>query len=87
MNNTNEPKRYAGGWLRDVLDPWQDMLYSCPHCGRETLGKDLEPGDLHETFFTRSCPACSNNVVLIELPHVTEMLAYLDNLPLKSSDD
>lgn len=86
-NNNSEPKLYAGGRLRDVLDPWQDMLYRCANCGRETLGKDLISGDLHETFFTRECPACGNNVVLIEIPHVTEMVANLENLPLETREE
>jgi hypothetical protein len=84
MKTNNEPKLYTGGSLRDVLDPWQDMLFRCAHCRQETPGKDLITGELHETFFTCECPACGNNVVLIELPHVTDMLANLDNLPLET---
>ena len=80
MNTNNELHRYTGGRLRDVLDPWQDLLYRCPHCGLETPGKDLAPGDLHDTFFSRDCPACGNSVVCIERPLVNDLLANIDNL-------
>ena len=81
MNTHNEPKRYAGGRLRDVLDPWREMLFRCENCGLESLGKDLDPGDLHQAFFTRECPDCAHNVVSIALPHVTEMLDNREYYP------
>jgi len=87
MNTHNKPKRYAGGRLRDVLDPWQDMLFRCGNCGLESLGKDLDPGDLHQSFFTRECPDCAHNVVSITLPHVAEMLGNLDDLPPETQEE
>ncbi len=80
MNTNAAQNRYTGGRLRDVLDPWQDLLCRCPHCGQETLGKDLHLGDVHETLFSRDCPACGNTVVTIERPLVNDMLANIDNL-------
>jgi hypothetical protein len=75
----------TGGRLRDVLDPWQDMRFLCPHCGRETPGKDLATGNMHDTFFSCDCPACGNNVVSIERPHVTELMNNIDNLPTETA--
>ena len=81
MNANNELNRYTGGRLRDVLDPWQDLLYRCPHCGQEAPGKDLAPGDVHDTLFAVDCPACGNTVATIERPLVNDLLANIDNLP------
>ncbi len=87
MNTNNEPKRYAGGRLRDVLDPWREMLFRCENCGLESLGKDLDPGDLHQSFFTKECPDCAHNVVSISLPHVTEMLGDLGDLTPETREE
>ena len=77
MSNNNEPKRYAGGCLREVLDPGWDMLFHCANCGLESLGNDSGPEYLHQSFFTRERSDCAHNVVSIVLPHVTEMLGNL----------
>jgi len=87
MNTHNEPQRYAGGRLREVLDPWREMLFRCENCGLESLGRDLDPGDLHQSFFTRECPDCAHNVVSISLPHVAEMLGDLGDLPPETREE
>jgi len=63
------------------------MLFRCENCGLESLGKDLDPGDLHQSFFTKECPDCAHNVVSIALPHVTEMLETLDDPPPTTRED
>ncbi len=75
------PIRYAGQLLRDLLNPWKEMLFTCRHCGRETIGSQLVVGDFNEGGFNLDCTGCHRLVACVSHPHINEVLDHSGELP------
>jgi hypothetical protein len=80
-DNTPHPTRYAGQILRDTIDAWQKMVFTCKHCGRETTGEQLIIGEFSDTGFTLDCCDCHHHVGRVSHPMISEVLKHSGELP------
>ena len=78
-NDQNMP--HPHGPLRDQIDRWEEMSFHCDHCGADATGSQLGSGEIHDTFFEKTCPRCGEMVAMITRPHISELLTNLDRIP------
>lgn len=60
--------------MRDLIDPWEKMEFSCHECSWKGIGASLEIGEMLSESCEKICPQCGASIFWLEYPLLKDIL-------------